>query len=137
MKCEHTNCMTCPYPDCISANHGPANQPKKKPGRKKLPPLEKKQRKQRYQHDYYEKHKKEKAAYAKKYYAEHREELIEYSRNYAETHQAVSHRRRRLSIWVTDGVKSIRIKPEKYDEYIAKGWKKGRTLKPYKLKEDK
>ena len=61
MKCEHTDCMTCPYPDCISTNNGPANQPKKKPGRKKLPPLEKKQRKQRYQHDYYEKHKKEKA----------------------------------------------------------------------------
>ncbi len=53
MKCEHDNCLTCPYPDCISEKG-----PRKKPGRKALPPEIK------------QAHRK---AYCKKYYAEHRE----------------------------------------------------------------
>ncbi len=69
MACEHDDCMTCPYPDCIS-KRGPRKKPRKKPGRKALPPEIK------------QAHRK---AYDKKYYAEHREErLADSKRRYKE-----------------------------------------------------
>lgn len=43
MKCEHNNCLTCPYPDCISDVE--VEPERKKRGRKKLSPEEKKRRK--------------------------------------------------------------------------------------------
>lgn len=56
MICEHKDCFTCPYDDCIS-NKDPK---KKKPGRKKIPLEEK---------------RKHRNAYNAKYRKEHRAEL--------------------------------------------------------------
>ena len=55
MACEHSDCFTCPYDDCIS-DIGPMEQ-RKKPGRKKLPP---------------EELRKHRLAYNRKYNAEHK-----------------------------------------------------------------
>lgn len=44
MKCEHNDCFTCPYDDCIS--NVEVEPDRKKPGRKKLTPEEKAQRKE-------------------------------------------------------------------------------------------
>lgn len=43
MKCEHKDCFTCPYGDCIS--NVEVEPERKKPGRKKLTPQEREQRK--------------------------------------------------------------------------------------------
>lgn len=55
MKCEHNDCFTCPYPDCIK-NSEPI---KRKCGRKALSPEEKKRRKKIYNATYRKKHKAE------------------------------------------------------------------------------
>jgi len=53
--CEHDNCFTCPYPDCISKT-----EPKKrKKGRKKLPPEERQKRRRLRNKIYYAKHREE------------------------------------------------------------------------------
>lgn len=54
MKCEHNDCFTCPYGDCISDVE--VEPERKKRGRKKLPPEEKAKRKALRNHLYYEKH---------------------------------------------------------------------------------
>ena len=52
MKCEHNNCETCPYPDCISDVE--VEPERKKKGRKKLSREEKLRRKRiRSIQDYY------------------------------------------------------------------------------------
>ena len=57
MKCEHNDCYTCPYEDCISdVEVEPA---RKKPGRKPLPPEEKKKRIAAYNKEYNRKHRAE------------------------------------------------------------------------------
>lgn len=43
MKCTHNNCFTCPYKDCIS--NVEVDPKRKKPGRKRLTPEEREQRK--------------------------------------------------------------------------------------------
>lgn len=53
MKCNHSDCFTCPYPDCIADVHDSA----KKCGRKKLPADEKAKRKRAYGKVYYERNK--------------------------------------------------------------------------------
>lgn len=70
-RCNHDDCFTCPYPDCVK------DQPKAEKDRKD------------YQKKYYEEHKAEilekyeklykekKREYARQYYAQHREELKE------------------------------------------------------------
>lgn len=51
MKCNHDNCFTCPYPDCIS--NVEVEPERKKKGRKKLPPEEKARRKRIARHERY------------------------------------------------------------------------------------
>ena len=41
--CNHDNCYTCPYPDCIS--NVEVEPERKKPGRKKLTPAQREERK--------------------------------------------------------------------------------------------
>ena len=72
MACEHGDCFTCPYPDCISKKG--LKGEKKKPGRKKLPPEERRKHILAYQRKYNEEHKEQIYAYMKKYYQEHKEE---------------------------------------------------------------
>lgn len=43
MKCAHNNCFTCPYKDCIS--NVEVDPERKKPGRKRLTPEQREQRK--------------------------------------------------------------------------------------------
>lgn len=43
MKCTHNNCFTCPYKDCIS--NVEIDPERKKPGRKRLTPEQREQRK--------------------------------------------------------------------------------------------
>lgn len=53
--CEHTDCFTCPYGECIS-NKEPV---KKKPGRKKIPLEEKRRHRNAYDAKYREEHRTE------------------------------------------------------------------------------
>ena len=73
MACEHDDCLTCPYPDCISSK-GPksAKKVKKKPGRKKMDP---------------EVVHQNRLTYQRKYYADRKEKYQEYMRNYYQTHK--------------------------------------------------
>lgn len=54
MKCEHNDCSTCPYDDCIS--NVEVEPERKKKGRKKLPEEERLRRIQLRNHAYYESH---------------------------------------------------------------------------------
>lgn len=144
MKCSHTNCLTCPYPDCISET-GPMsesdateteNRPKKKRGRKKLDPEVKKQRARDWQKQYYYAHKKEHAIKAREYYHKNKEHILEKQRQRRAELNGDT-RVREFLIWVTNGTEDKRIKDAQYDEYVAKGYRKGRTLKPYKNAIDK
>ena len=135
MKCNHTDCLTCPYPECISPS-GPSKDDSienrvETRGRKKKY-FNKKEHQKEYGKMYYQSHKKSISEWHKKYYAENKEHILERERQKrAERNGDV--RVRQFTIWVTDGVNDRRIKVEQYDEYVAKGYKKGRTLKPYKL----
>lgn len=53
MICNHNDCFTCPYEDCISKVE--VEPERKKRGRKKLPPEEKAKHRQAYNKKYYEK----------------------------------------------------------------------------------
>ena len=57
MKCNHNDCFTCPYDDCISDVEVTAERSKK--GRKALPIEEKKKRRRLYNATYNKKHKKD------------------------------------------------------------------------------
>ena len=127
MKCNHTDCCTCPYPECISEK-GPK---KKSKGRKKLDSEVRKQRARDYQKVYYAEHREECALYAQKYYEKNKDSILEKQRQ-KQLKLNGGKRVRELTIWVTNGVDSKRIKEEQYEEYVAKGYRKGRTLKPYK-----
>ena len=130
MKCEHDNCLTCPYPDCISAI-GPAHKTKKKPGRKRIDPEEKKLHAKIYQQKYYQEHKEQHKLSTQKYYKNHVEEIREKQRKYRERNGLVTGKRI-TSFWMNNGITSIRVKTEQYDQYLKEGWKRGRILHPYK-----
>jgi len=49
MKCGHSDCFTCPFPDCI----GEPSAPKSKSGRKPLSPEERAERRRLYCREYY------------------------------------------------------------------------------------
>lgn len=78
MACEHSDCFTCPYDDCIS-DIGPMKE-RKKPGRKKLPPEELHKHRLAYNRKYNAEHKEKMGQYMKTYYQEHRAEYIERER---------------------------------------------------------
>lgn len=71
MACLHNDCFTCPYPECIS-DKDPGE--KKKPGRKKMNPEEKRKRKNAYAREYYQNHKEYYKEYMIDYYKEHKQE---------------------------------------------------------------
>lgn len=71
MVCEHNDCFTCPYPECIGKKD-PGE--KKKPGRKKMNPEEVKKHRLAYQRKYYQEHKEKYKEYMINYYNEHKEE---------------------------------------------------------------
>lgn len=71
MICEHNDCFTCPYPECIGEK---APGKKKKPGRKKMDPEEVKKHRLAYQRKYYQEHKEKYKEYMISYYYEHKEE---------------------------------------------------------------
>ena len=73
MICEHDDCYTCPYADCIASQESEVNKQKKKRGRKPMDP---------------ELKRKKRSAYGKKYYAEHKEHLKDYMNNYYREHKA-------------------------------------------------
>ncbi len=54
MKCEHNDCFTCPYKDCISSVE--VEPERKKRGRKKLPPEERQRRRRARSLEYYYNH---------------------------------------------------------------------------------
>ena len=123
MSCQHNDCFTCPYKDCISEKDNSGE--KKRPGRKKMNPEVVRQNRLRYQREYYQQHRDKLNEINKQYYRDHADELREKQREY---------RSRKLqyisplsNIWITDGQKNKRIKPGLLDEYIKKGWKRGRT----------
>lgn len=113
MSCQHNDCLTCPYPDCISET-GPGVRPmgKKKPGRKKM------DAKVVHQH---------RLNYQRKYYKEHPEQYREYYRKY--THEKTLNKPLTgRYIWVTDGKTNKAIPPKDYSTWQEKGWWRGRTV---------
>ena len=88
MICEHDDCYTCPYPDCIASQESEVNKQKKKRGRKPMDPELKKKKKQAYRKEYYKKNKERLNAYMSEYYKGHKEEYRERSRKcYAKKHK--------------------------------------------------
>lgn len=67
-KCNHDDCFTCPYPDCIGERKAAPN----KRGRKPISAEEKAKRK---------------SAYAKQYYQEHKEQISKQRAAYYQTHK--------------------------------------------------
>ena len=74
MACEHDDCFTCPYKDCINKAEPKIEKVKKKPGRKKMNPEVVKQHRLEYQRKYNKEHKEKIYAYMKEYYKEHKAE---------------------------------------------------------------
>ncbi len=131
MKCTHDNCMTCPYPDCISSE-GPAGE-KRKPGRKKIDPIVKKENERRRRQDYYLQNKDRIQAYSHDYYRTHAGLLRQKQR---ELRQQNSDDSNTKSVWINNGIVSKRVSRVNLDKYISQGWKRGRVLKPYKYIEE-
>lgn len=63
-SCEHDDCFTCPYPDCISSR----DPKKRKAGRKRLDPEEKKRRIREAQKRFYYKHREKINEYQRQHY---------------------------------------------------------------------
>ena len=121
MSCQHDNCFTCPYPDCISGD-GPVKKKKGKLGRKKLPPEVLAQNRKRGRQDYYLRKKDQCRASSSKYYQEHAEEIKQ------------KQKEKRLSqlhenIWVTNGKVNKRIRASELKEYRENGYCRGRKSK--------
>ena len=133
MKCEHDNCLTCPYPDCISEK-GPVNKTKKKPGRKKIDPEVKRQNANRWQKDYYQQTKEERLKYCHKYYREHAEEIRQKQKEYRDKKRG--YKGPLANIWITNGKENKRIKEKDFEQWQVKGWTRGRILNPYKENKD-
>jgi hypothetical protein len=74
MACEHDDCFTCPYKDCIKNTEPKVDKVKKKPGRKKKNPEEVRQHRLEWQRKYNAEHKDKIYAYMKEYYKEHKAE---------------------------------------------------------------
>lgn len=104
MICDN-DCFNCKYPDCIN-NETRSVEPKKR-GRK---PIGEELLKQ-HRHDYYMAHREEKAAYYKKRNAE-----VTKNKPYCRM------------MWVTDGQTNRRVNPNSIQEYLDKGWRRGRTV---------
>lgn len=73
MKCEHGDCFTCPYEDCIA---DAKELPKEAPSQGS-----------EYHKTWYEAHKEHVRAYQKKYYQEHKIKCLEQRRQYREQHK--------------------------------------------------
>lgn len=126
MKCEHDNCLTCPYPDCISEK-GPADRVKKKPGRKKMDPEEKRQNKKRWMQEYYIANKERFHKRSQQYYQENADKIREQQRKYRNEKLGVPEKEI-MTIWMTDGKINKRVNYTEYDAYKKKGWMRGRTM---------
>ena len=74
MICEHDDCYTCPYADCIASQESEVNKQKKKRGRKPMDPEEKRKKRSAYGKEYYKKHKEHLKDYMNNYYREHKAE---------------------------------------------------------------
>ena len=138
MKCEHNDCFTCPYPDCIVTNKqiaAQAKEHKRKPGRKKIDPEIRKQNVKRWRQDYYQQNREILLNKSHKYYQEHIEELREKQKEYRNKKQGIT--RPYYNIWVTNGKDNKRIKECELKEFEKLGWKRGRTLSPYKYNSSK
>ena len=125
MKCTHTDCATCPYPDCISAT-GPANEAKKKPGRKKLPKAIIQQHRRAYSRQYYLEHKEEFSAYYKEYNKKNAEKNRERQRAWRDARRGYS--LKDPTVWITKDSVNKRVPFSKLSEYEANGWNRGRSL---------
>ena len=88
--CEHDNCETCPYADCIS-DIGPRVKEKKKPGRKKIDPELKRQRALAWQREYYQKHKDKYHKYYQEYYQENKEHVKRVQSEYRKKRRRNTH----------------------------------------------
>lgn len=123
MRCKF-NCFECPYPDCISHTESEAT-PKKKRGRKPLPPEERARRRREYSHRYYEEHKEKMLAYFKEYNRKNVDTLRVKQRAYRDSKGAKQGRP--ITIWVTNGTKNKRTLLSELPKYEAMGWYRGRT----------
>ena len=118
MRCNHNDCFTCPYSDCIS-NYEPANTPKKKCGRKRLPPEVIREHRIQYQRKYNAAHKAEHAAY----YKANAEKIKE--KQWAK--RDAQAKGKLIKIWVTNGTENRRTLLSKLEEYESMGWYRGRS----------
>ena len=84
MICEHDDCYTCPYPDCIASQESEVHKQKKKRGRKPMDPELKKKKRRAYCRQYYAEHKEAMNAYMNNYYREHKAEYRAREQKYKE-----------------------------------------------------
>lgn len=84
MICEHDDCYTCPYADCIVTDEKEMHRQKKKRGRKPMDPEEKRKKKRAYCKEYYKKHKEHFKDYMNNYYREHKAEYRAREQKYKE-----------------------------------------------------
>lgn len=84
MICEHDDCYTCPYADCIASQESEVHKQKKKRGRKPMDPELKKKKRQAYCRQYYAEHKEAMNAYMNNYYREHKAEYRAREQKYKE-----------------------------------------------------
>jgi len=117
-KCKHTDCLTCPYEDCISS-HGPAKVKGKE--KHKLTPEEYYERKLEYQRKYNNTHKEQHA----RYYREHADNIKR--RQIEERTERALKENKDIFIWITNGDQNTRIKLSQLSQYESKGWHRGRT----------
>lgn len=123
MKCSF-NCFECPYEDCISEVE-PEAAPKKKRGRKGLPPEEREQHQKEYRHRYYEEHKEKLLAYIREYNRKNVDTLRVKQRAYRDAKGA--RKDRPITIWVTNGIENKRTLLSNLEEFEARGWYRGRS----------
>lgn len=122
MKCNHKDCFTCPYPDCIAKDDSEViYREKKKPGRKKIDPELRKQHEKIAQHEYYLKHRERIKATQIEYYKNHRKEICDKQKSKRAVGPILTN-----SIWMNDGAVNKRVKIFDLKKYQDLGWKRGR-----------
>lgn len=124
MKCDHKDCFTCPYSDCIAnIDSDIINREKKKPGRKKMDPELKALHKKLYRQEYYLKNKEKVKAHQKEYYLAHQKEICEKQRLRSYQGPILTN-----IIWINNGHTNKRIKTSDFKKYESEGWLRGRIV---------
>lgn len=90
-KCNHNDCFTCPYDDCIIGDfevNQEGAKDKRGPGRPKLPPGLVHKHQLEYARKHYQETKEERALWYKEYYQRNKEKIKKQQKEYRERRKA-------------------------------------------------